>query len=665
MLYRGLVVFALLCLGACAVQAPPEAVNPVSSSIALSADQSMLVIASSDHGLLVVDRSSLSLVHEIPLGARPGHVIVDDGDRAVVTDRGSGEVFVVDIRSGQIEQRIPVGVDPVGLDWVDADTVAVALAGDEAVALVDLAQGSVLSRHKIIGYNASSIAVVDEGRRAVIGHVTGGKLSTIDISGTGEAANLLDLEIPFSTQEVVTAPNLVRTLTRDGDDRLVIAHSHNNNPALRNPDGFSDPEISNSTYGGGPQVPGGILSAVSEVDLDAGHVLVPLNTDGDTMMGLGGGTTIFDRDLVGHIAPPNILNPFEKRMGSGNLPMHNPVAVAVVEQGAGMLILNQGSQNVLFMRRDLQGIEGDLIGFMDVGEGASGLVVSDDGRMAYVWNQFDATITEIAVPSVGFIGGRVDQFEGEDVAFETVTNSGLKRFLSVSTTQPLVDDTLSPMASIGRRLFHDATSKRISANNTISCAGCHPDAMADGQTWGFEIGPRNTPQLTGGISGTEPFHWNGNVRDIFHLNDVTIQQLMGGAEGGLNPSEMSAILTFLDELPRTQSAPAVNPDLAAAQERGRIVFEDEEVACLECHAGPKGTDNQNWDVNTSVSDRERRDFQTPPLMSLMRTAPYMHDGSAATLRDVVDTWVVSNRMGKGSHLDEQQRQDLVTYLESL
>ena len=673
-------LFCALFFIACQATERAPATNAVSSPIALSQDESLLVVASVDHGLLVFDRESLAVVHNLDIGVSPAHVIIDSADRALMTDKGSDSLFVVDIHSGNVEQEIPVGIEPIGLDLIDSNHVLVALSGETRVVRVDLDKGEVEASFHTGGFNATTVAVTDNGGKAYVGHLTGGKLSEININDEDRAYRDIDLEFPFSQNEVVTAPNLVRSLTVDGNnDRLVIGLSHANNPGLRSDDGFSNTTATGNCgyYQGCPEVPGGIITSVSEVDVGKGKVIEPSYADADALMMIGGAqsSAIFDDNLVPHVTPPNLLNPFEARLGGdplgsaspdgtgATLSMHNPVGLALIDGGGGMLLLNQGSQNILVLRRQLTGSDGDLVGIIDVGDGPTGMVLTADGKKGYVWNQFDWTITSFDVPSVGRMGGRndiqVDAVDADELEF------GILSF-EQETSPALIDDPSGFLASdiaIGRSLFHTATNDNISARNTISCAACHPDGLADGQTWGFDFGPRNTPQLTGGIRSTAPFHWAGDVSDVYHLNTITVQGLMGGS--GLSNDQMDKIFTFIDELALARVEQNSSATLSESAERGRIIFESEESECTTCHSGELGTDNNNWDIGSRVSERERDNFQTPPLLGLVRSAPYMHDGSAETLDDLVEIWVRSDRMGKGSHLSESERADLVAYLETL
>jgi len=109
-----------------------------------------------------------------------------------------------------------------------------------------------------------------------------------------------------------------------------------------------------------------------------------------------------------------------------------------------------------------------------------------------------------------------------------------------------------------------------------------------------------------------------------------------------------------------------NGKFSKAAARGRKLFLDEKVACASCHSGELYTDLKPYDVGTGGKfDKPQDKFYTPTLVELWRTAPYLHDGSAATMRDVLTTANRGDRHGKTSHLTERQIEDLAAYLLSL
>ena len=130
-------------------------------------------------------------------------------------------------------------------------------------------------------------------------------------------------------------------------------------------------------------------------------------------------------------------------------------------------------------------------------------------------------------------------------------------------------------------------------------------------------------------------------------------------------SKLPALRAYQHSLP-APPPPAGTVDTAIA-ERGRAVFDR---TCASCHVGGSGTDNNNGTlhppadtgVNGAYADRTaNKAYRTTPLRALWQHAPYFHDGSAATLADVVAHY---NRVRKLGFTPEQER-DLVEYLKSL
>ena len=123
------------------------------------------------------------------------------------------------------------------------------------------------------------------------------------------------------------------------------------------------------------------------------------------------------------------------------------------------------------------------------------------------------------------------------------------------------------------------------------------------------------------------------------------------------------------QLSLEKPAPPAGSFDAAAAERGRLVFSGE-GKCAACHAGTLFTDvnagvlHQPNETGMDPRYAERttqKAYRTTPLRGLWQHAPYFHDGSAATLMDVVEHY---NRV-RGLGLTEQQKRDLAEYLKTL
>jgi mono/diheme cytochrome c family protein len=198
----------------------------------------------------------------------------------------------------------------------------------------------------------------------------------------------------------------------------------------------------------------------------------------------------------------------------------------------------------------------------------------------------------------------------------------------------------------GHDIFHLGTM------GGIACASCHPEGHEDGHVWQFtDLGARRTQSIAGGILGTEPFHWGGDMKDFGTLSHDVFNSRMSGP--ALADEDVTALANWINALPVQKAAAAQD---AAAVERGRALFNSPAGQCSTCHSGAKMTNNTNVDVGTGGL------FQVPSLRGVSWRAPYMHNGCAPTLADRFGPCGGSKH---GPALDPSQKADLVAYLQTL
>ena len=133
----------------------------------------------------------------------------------------------------------------------------------------------------------------------------------------------------------------------------------------------------------------------------------------------------------------------------------------------------------------------------------------------------------------------------------------------------------------------------------------------------------------------------------------------------LTPEEVpAAIDEYLKSLKPVPSPYLVKGKLSQAAQRGEKVFA--RAGCAACHPPGLFTDLEEHDVGTGREfDKPTDKFDTPTLVELWRTSPYLHDGSAATVRDVLTVRSLKDEHGKTSNLSSQEIDDLCAYLLSL
>jgi len=214
----------------------------------------------------------------------------------------------------------------------------------------------------------------------------------------------------------------------------------------------------------------------------------------------------------------------------------------------------------------------------------------------------------------------------------------------------------------GEFFFHDAS---ICYQGWQSCASCHPGgARADGLNWDLlndGVGnPKNTKSLLFAFQ-TPPAMWLGVRETAETAVRAGIKHILFTQQ----PEEVGAAIdAYLKSLRPVPSPHLVRGKLSAAARRGEKVFS--RAGCAECHPPPLFTDLHQYDVGTRRAfDGPTVKFDTPALVELWRTAPYLHDGSAATVREVLTSRNPHDRHGKTSNLTSQEITNLCAYLLSL
>jgi len=267
----------------------------------------------------------------------------------------------------------------------------------------------------------------------------------------------------------------------------------------------------------------------------------------------------------------------------------------------------------------------------------------------------------------------------------TTVPMGLDRYRPVPG-----DNALTPAKiALGRDLFFDSL---LSDDGTKACATCHNPrySFTDGRPVSIgvhgRVGRRNVPTLVNRAYG-KSFFWDGRIRT---LEDQVLQPIQDSLEMGMTLDQVvsrlrrdpvyasrfndtfgrdpisedvaralaSYVRTILSgNAPFDRYTRSKNVEVPAAFQRGLRVFEQK--GCVVCHVGPTLTDEQFHNTGVAWRDsvladsgrylvsgipKDRGAFKTPTLREVARTAPYMHDGSLATLDDVIEFYDQGGRL---------------------
>jgi cytochrome c peroxidase len=219
------------------------------------------------------------------------------------------------------------------------------------------------------------------------------------------------------------------------------------------------------------------------------------------------------------------------------------------------------------------------------------------------------------------------------------------------------------LARQGEAIFYDA---RRSHHQWFSCQSCHPDGHTCGRT--FDTlnddsygNPKLTPSLRS-VTKTGPWTWHGSQQSLGQAVEKSLQETLNGPKP--SAEDVRAVLAFLETLDHPPN-PYRKPDgsLTASAERGQAVFTGK-GRCSRCHQGEHYTSTKNYDVKLG-DDGSPHDLYNPPsLRDVYAREPFLHDGRAETLEDVLRSHHAPEKLG-GQALTPEERRDLIEFLKSL
>jgi len=328
-----------------------------------------------------------------------------------------------------------------------------------------------------------------------------------------------------------------------------------------------------------------------------------------------------------------------------------------------------------------------------------------------------ATVFVACLSLDGGRGSRLTVGSASDPAQGVVARQYVNAYLR-PTTIPAPEDNpyTGARAALGKTLFFDP---RLSGSDRISCASCHNPALSWGDGLPRAIGHdlktlgRRTPTLVN-LAWSESMFWDGRAET---LEEQALGPIQAPGEMNLELDRMvekiSAIPGYRESFARAYpdqpidgttvaralatferqivsgSAPFdrwVSGDdhaMPGAAQRGFALF-NTKAQCTACHSGWRFTDDSFHDIGVPGTDRGRGvilpgidamqyAFKTPTLRNVARRAPYMHDGSVATLADVIELYDQGGLAKRPSlsadirplRLTAEEKQDLVAFLQLL
>jgi mono/diheme cytochrome c family protein len=648
---------ALACApSGCADDAPATATIPLrywgsapaphASTLALTPDARELVAVQPDSDAVsFVDVDARAITREIPLGPTPAPdaegrwvspvypvalSLAPHRRVAYVVGRNDGDLFALDLDARSVIRRAHVCTEPSSVLVGPGEArVFVACAPDREVLSVDPVTLQTLAR-AAVPHETGALALHDDGGGVYVTHPRTGGVTLLDAATLAVRSRGAVPEAPYRGHPI-RAHGLPRALTdlamRPATRELWTLHTllsaQNAQPTLN----FE------ST----------VFPAVSALDADAPDrgLARPLMTTDARLADVDG--------AFAHI-------------------VSGPRALAFTPDGAFALMVNLNSESLTVIDC-ARGVE---TGYVEDLPGAlhDGIAISPDGARAWINARNTGTVVPLTVSPRGAVA-----YDG--APFTSRSSDPMPRALRT-----------------GQWMFHNANDHYqafpITVNRWLSCESCHMGGGGAAVTQRMLQGPRDIPDLRAGYDGfLMRTATRRGVRDFWR----TIALEQGGSirpDDDLFGPPFEALAQYVERALPPAFAPRTDAALAA---RGGALFERADVGCARCHGGPRLTDSgagnpsldlagevRLYDVGTCDAagawpDRAHDDiaghardacrFDTPSLRSVARSGPWLHDGSAATLRDVLTSRNAGGLHGSTARLSEADLDALVEYLRSL
>lgn len=615
-----------------------------SSSISRIDEHTIAVVASDADEVTLIDIDTLSVVAHYATCSHPRTVTgsasmvavaCQDDDTVQLIERTNGTVFA--------EHTFRHGARPFGIVATDCE-LAVTLQGTGRVALFHLCGGNPLigptMRDAI--EDARGIARLDDRYLVTRWRSPddGGEYAIVDV-GPGSSA------VDGTRDNAGGGPDIRRLV-------------------------FDDQTASDTESGGVPSYLNQVLVSPTGRDIALPSLIANIGEGGfRSDVALRQDTTV--RALVSVVDGETLTERYEERRQFDD----RGFASAAVWSPAGdfLYVAMRGARSVerIDALRDAPSGTIPAVGFAP-----EGLALSADGTLLFV----DAALSR------------------QVLVYDVTDFSSRPRPLASLPSQS--EERLSPAVLLGKQLFNDSFDQRLTRDAYIACAHCHLDGESDRRTWDFTDrgeGLRNTISLRG-RAGLEhgPLHWSANfdeVQDFEHdirgpfggrglLDDSdwnvgTVSTTLGDPKTGLSADldALSAYVSSLDTYPRS---PHREPDgaLSADAAAGYALATSPALGCTTCHSGTHYTDSALIDGNPGLHDVGTLGdgsggrlggvlpgIDTPTLIGLWNSPPYLHDGSAATIRALLEDAAMSGAHGDLAGLSAAELGQIEAWLLSL
>jgi YVTN family beta-propeller protein len=552
---------------------------------------------------------SVREVFTIP-GGPSGLVLSADGSRLYVTSGvAEGKVHVVDTQKGAIVESLPVGHTPnAPVLSPDGETLYVCNRYSNDVSVIDLAGSAEKARIKVTREPVAAVISADGRRLFVANQLPAGPANLGDIAAvvsvidTRERRVVTDIRLPDGSASL-------RGLDFSPDGQFVYA-TH----------------LSGRYKVPTSQIERGWIytNALSIIEAGSFKLLNTVLLDDITQGAAnpwGISSTPDGRYLCVAHAGTHEVSVIDRRK------LHEKLeAIAQGEK------VSEGSTTAAQVLDDLSFVSGIRTRVPLEGNGPRDLIVV--GKTVYTTEYFTGSLGVLELPANPYTEAK-----------------------SVS----LGEEPPMTQVRLGERNFYDG---QYSYQTWLSCTSCHPsEGRPDGLNWDLMLdgvgNPKNTKSLL--LAHQTPPTTSSGTRANAEVSVRSGIKHILFAE--LPEPHAASIDAYLKSLKPVPGPYLENGKLSPSALRGKEVFLSAD--CASCHPAPLYTTLRPYDVGTGAGMEKGLGYDTPTLIENWRTAPYFHDGRAATLKDVFTAPNAGKAHTMTPQLNEQQIDDLVHFVLSL
>lgn len=284
-----------------------------------------------------------------------------------------------------------------------------------------------------------------------------------------------------------------------------------------------------------------------------------------------------------------------------------------------------------------------------------------------------------------------------DIVMVHLNTQGKGRASELIPSIHIADEKTSAEVALGKRLFYNGTEPVVSGG--LGCAGCHPEGRDDGHVWHEIPGPyndknnvfiagtsmlsdtgsdgkinpgvaRQTPMIAGRVKAVGPYGWHSESATL-------VDRIRGGfglhrwwsnkVDGKTARVRAEPIAAFLRE--GLVTPPREERELSGEEKLGKELFNSPRTGCATCHVPQSEyTDRIAIQIKQrplafNFAEDPNPAYKTPSLLYIAGTPPYFHDGSVATLEELIQKNY--DRMGKTSSLKAEEQAALIAFLKTL